>query len=111
MLVVMAGIEGGVMASSGRRAAIVFVQMPLTRHAGRLLGVGGVGRGGMAVRRSDLATILRSVFLGAPGSSLETRSYRFRVFWICLFFCLTVGAAAGFFVSGLAGADVAAAAT
>src|ERR1700760_2370371 len=110
MLAVMAGMEGGMMASSGRQVAIVFARMPLTRHAGRLLGLGGTGRGGTAVRRSDLATILRSVFLGAPGSSLETRLYRLRAFWICLFFCLTVGAAAGFFVAVLAGADVAAAA-
>src|SRR6266704_2013491 len=104
---VRAGIEGGCTACSSRRVVIVLARMPLTRHAGRFLGLGVLGRGGGAVLRSDLATMLRSVSLGAPGSSLDTCSKRVMACWICF---LAVGA--GFAFLGTLGwaADVAAAA-
>src|SRR6266704_4531988 len=67
-----AGIEAGAVALSGRRVAMVLARMPLTRHAGRFRGRGALGRGGGAVVKSDFETMLRSVSLGAPGSSLDT---------------------------------------
>src|SRR6266568_5831482 len=87
-----AGSEGGVIAWSLRRVAMVFARMPLTRHTGRFLGLGAFGRGGGAVFKSDFATILRSVSLSAPGSSLDTRSKRVMACWICFFEVLAVGA-------------------
>src|SRR6266568_6995489 len=86
-----AGSEGGVIAWSLRRVAMVFAQMPLTRHAGRFLERGALGRGGGAVFKSDFAAILRSVSLGAPGSSLDTRSKHVMACWICFFEVLAVG--------------------
>src|ERR1700759_20129 len=71
---VSAGREGGYRASGGSLIATELAQMPLTRQAGLLLGLGARGSGGTAVRKSDLVTIRRRVDLGAPGSSLVTRS-------------------------------------
>ena len=88
------GRDGGVLAVSGRRVAMVLARMPLTRQEGRFLGLGALGSRGGAVVKSDRETMLRSVSLGAPGSSLDTRSKRVTAFWICLLACLAVGAGA-----------------
>src|SRR6266704_2843990 len=89
-----AGREDGITAPSGRHAAMVLAQMPLTRHAGHFLGLGALGSGGGAVVKSDRETILRSVSLRAPGSSLDTRSKRVTAFWMWRLLCLAVGAVA-----------------
>src|ERR1700759_3011160 len=91
-LAMVAGMETGYTVSSGRRKASVLLRMPLTRHEFLFLGPGTLGRGGGAVLRSDLVTILRSVSLGAPGSSLETRSNRVMACWIWRLDCFTVWA-------------------
>src|SRR6266704_4198903 len=88
---IKAGREGGIVACSGRCAAMVLARMPLTRHAGHFLGLGALGSGGGAVLRSDLVTMVRSVSLRAPGSSLDTRSKQVTAFWMCRFACLAVG--------------------
>src|ERR1700759_5731665 len=75
-LAIVAGMETRYTASSGRRKVRVLLRMPLTRQEALFLGLGTLGRGGGVVLRSDLATMLRSRSLGAPGSSLETRSNR-----------------------------------
>ncbi len=106
----MAGREGGTTASSGRRVAIVLARMPFTRHDGHFRGLGAFRRGGGAVVKSDLETILRSVALGAPGSSLDTCSNRVTAFWMCRLDCLAVGMAEAFLGTLGWGADVAAAA-
>src|SRR6266704_1082829 len=80
-----AGRDGGETACSGRQEAMVLARMPLTRQAGRFLGLCAEGSGGGAVVRSDRVTMLRSVSLGAPGSSLDTRSKRVTAFWMCRF--------------------------
>src|SRR6266571_657113 len=87
-----AGRDDGVVACSGRRVAMVLARMPLTRQAGRFLGLGAEGSGGGAVVRSDRVTMLRSVSLRAPGSSLDTCSKWVTAFWMCRFACLAVGA-------------------
>ena len=71
---VHAGREGGYRTSGGSLIATELARMPLTRQAGLLLGLEAGGSGGTAVRKSDLATIRKRVDLGAPGSSLVTRS-------------------------------------
>src|SRR6266704_1175534 len=86
-----AGRDDGATACSGSRVAIVFVWMPFMRQAGRFLGLGAEGSGGGAVVKSDRETILRSVSLGALGSSLDTRSKRVTAFWMWHFACLAVG--------------------
>src|SRR6201995_3430215 len=91
-LVIVAGMETGYTASSGRRKARVLLRVPLTRQEALFLGPGTLGRGGGAVLRSGLTTMLRSVSLGAPGSSLETRSNRVTACWIRRFDCLAVWA-------------------
>src|SRR6266704_3858689 len=88
------GRDGGVVACSGRRVAMVLAWMPLTRQAGRFLGLGAEGSGGGAVVKSDHETMLSSMSLGAPGSSLDTRSKRVTAFWMLRLFCLAVGAVA-----------------
>src|SRR6266704_4513626 len=85
------GRDGGVLAILGRRVAMVLAWMPLTRQEGHFLGLGALGSGGGAVVKSDRETMLRSMSLGAPGSSLDTRLKRVTVFWICLLACLAVG--------------------
>ena len=89
---IRAGREVGTTACSGRRVAMVLALMPLTRHAGRFLGLGAEGSGGGAVVKSDRETMLRSVSLGAPGSSLDTRSKRVTALWMWRLVCLAVGA-------------------
>src|SRR6266704_4949620 len=89
-----AGRDAGSVACSGSRVAIVFARMPFTRQAGRFLGLGVEGSGGGAVVRSDCETMLRSMSLGAPGSSLDTCSKQVMAIWICFLVCLVVGAGA-----------------
>src|SRR6266568_7864069 len=79
---VRAGIEGGCTACSSRHVAMVLARMPLTRHAGRFLGLGALGRGGGAVVKSDRETMLSNVSLRAPGSSLATHSKRVMALWM-----------------------------
>src|ERR1700759_2384693 len=45
-LAIVAGMETGYTASSGRRKARVLLRMPLTRHEALFLGPGTFGRGG-----------------------------------------------------------------
>src|SRR6201994_3753619 len=78
-----AGVEG-TLALGERRTAIVLARMPLTRHAGFFRGCGDSGRGSGAVFKLELETTLSIVSLGAPGSSLETRSKRVMACWMCL---------------------------
>src|SRR6201995_4057030 len=79
-----AGMEEGTLALGERRTAIVLAQMPLTRHAGFFRGCGDSGRGAGAVFKLELETTLSILSLGAPGSSLETRSKRVIACWMCL---------------------------
>src|ERR1700759_195032 len=84
-----AGMEEGTLVLGERRTAIVLARMPLTRHAGFFRGCGDSGRGSGAGFKLELETTLSIVSLGAPGSSLETRSKRVMACWMCL----VVGAA------------------
>ena len=84
-------MEAGALAFSGRRVAMVLARMPLTRHAGHFRGRGALGRGGGVVVKSDFETMLRSMSLRAPGSSLDTRSKCVMVFWMCRLVFLVVG--------------------
>jgi hypothetical protein len=95
----VAGREGGMAAEAGSRTAMVLARMPLTRHLGRFLGAGADGEGVVAVLRLDPATARRTVSLGAPGSSLETRSKRVMAFLICR--VVGRGAEASFFLGPL----------
>src|SRR6266704_2093889 len=84
--------EARAFAFSGSRVAMVLARMPFTRQGGRFLGLGALGSGGGAVVKFDLATMLRSVSRGVPGSSLETHSNCVTACWMCFFVCLAVGA-------------------
>src|ERR1700759_2493203 len=79
-----AGMEEGTLVLGERRTAIVLARMPLTRHARFFRGCRDSGRGSGAVFKLELETTLSIVSLGAPGSSLETRSKRVMACWMCL---------------------------
>src|SRR6266704_6392074 len=81
-----AGRDDGATACSGSRVAIVLARMPFTRQAGRFLGLGAEGSRGGVVVRSDCETMLRSMSLRAPGSSLDTRSKPVTAFWMLRLF-------------------------